>query len=373
MKQKFTPLIHFFKTETVLVISIVLALFSMLLVHPDATYLTYIDWNTLILLFCLMGVMAGFQTLGLFEKIGAFLLSGVKHTRQLFAVLVLLPFVFGMLITNDVALITFVPLAIIVLRMANETTLLIPVIGMQTIAANLGSMLMPMGNPQNLYLYAQSGISFPAFIKLTLPYTIVAAVCLIVFSMFIPKRAIAKLDLPSNGALQHKMLILYGIAFVLSLLSVVKILDLRILFVLILAFLLLFDRSVLSRIDYALLGTFAGFFVFIGNMQRLPVFRQFLSAIVEKHEIPVAVLSSQIISNVPAALLLSGFSSNWEALIIGTNLGGLGTLIASMASLISYKQIAREYPDQKGRYLGFFTVSNVVMLCIYWLMCHRNA
>ena len=140
------------------------------------------------------------------------------------------------------------------------------------------------------------------------------------------------------------MLLLYGIAFLLCLLSVLKLLELRILLMLMLAFFLFFDRTILTRIDYALLGTFIGFFVFIGNMQRIPAFQNFLSHIVEQHEIPVAILSSQIISNVPTALLLSGFSSNWEDLIIGTNLGGLGTLIASMASLISYKQLAREYP-----------------------------
>lgn len=365
MKEK---LMLFLKNETVLAISLVLALCSMLVIPPDATYVTYIDWNTLILLFCLMGVMAGFQTLGLFEKIGASLLSRVQTTRQLFAVLVCLPFAFSMLITNDVALITFVPLGIIVLRMAKETSLLIPVIAMQTIAANLGSMLMPMGNPQNLYLYAKSGMSFFAFVGLMLPYTMIAALCLFLFGLTVPKRSITQLNLEDTKKMSQKLLLLYGIAFLLCLLSVLKLLELRILLVLMLAFFLFFDRTILTRIDYALLGTFIGFFVFIGNMQRLPAFQNFLSHIVEQHEIPVAILSSQIISNVPAALLLSGFSSNWEDLIIGTNLGGLGTLIASMASLISYKQLAREYPEQKGRYLCFFTITNAAMLVIYGVL-----
>lgn len=357
-------LITFCKTETVLVVSLLLALISMLFVHPDQAYISYVDWDTILLLFCLMAVMAGFKKLGLFQKTGALLLSRVKNTRQLFMVLVLLPFFFSMFITNDVSLITFVPLAIIVLSMTGEHSLLIPVICMQTIAANLGSMLMPMGNPQNLYLYAKSGKSFAEFVCLMLPYTVISAVCLLLYGLTIKKHALSSLELSDTSRLPKRSLCLYSIAFCLCLLSVAKVLDVRILFILILGFLLICDRALLLDVDFSLLGTFVGFFIFIGNMQRLTAFQTFLQGIVSHHEIPVAVLSSQIISNVPAALLLSGFSSNWDALIVGTNVGGLGTLIASMASLISYKQIAREYPDDKGCYLFFFTIANIIMLVI---------
>lgn len=365
-------LIDFCKKETVFTVSILLALVSMIPVHPDADYVNYIDWNTLMLLFCLMAVMAGFKQLGVFRKTGALLLSRVKSTRQLFLVLVFLPFFFSMVITNDVALITFVPLAIIVLRMAGEQTLVIPVVCMQTIAANLGSMLMPMGNPQNLYLYAKSGMTFSSFVSLMLPYTILAAVCLLAYSMTVKKHTISKLDLSDHDTLPKRKLILYGIAFVLCLLTVAKVLDVRLVLAIILVFLVICDRAILPQVDYSLLGTFAGFFIFIGNMQRIPEFQTFLQKVVTNHEIPAAILSSQLISNVPAALLLSGFSSDWNALIVGTNLGGLGTLIASMASLISYKQIAREYPDDKGRYLIFFTIANIVMLGLL-LICHYIA
>lgn len=369
MKETITLIIKFIKKETVLVISIILALNSMLFVHPDKQYISYIDWHTLLLLFCLMAVMTGFKQLGLFQKIGAALLSHVGNTRQLFFVLVFLPFFFSMLITNDVALITFVPFAIIVLQMANETALLVPIVVMQTIAANLGSMLTPMGNPQNLYLYAQSGMSLSDFLLLTLPFTCIAFVCLSAYGFLFKKRSVCVLDLSDEKELNAKPIILFSALFLLCLFSVADLLDVRIVSVIVLLVLLVYDRKLLSAIDYSLLGTFIGFFVFIGNMERLPDFQVFLSNIVSGREICVSVLSSQIISNVPTALLLSGFSSNWNALIIGTNIGGLGTLIASMASLISYKQIAREYPGERGRYLLTFTIANVVLLLLLLGIC----
>ena len=331
-------------------VSLVLAILSMFLVHPDRKYISYIDWHSITLLFCLMAVMAGFKETGLFRTIGNALLAHVHTTRQLFLVLVLLPFVFSMFITNDVSLITFVPFAIIVLSMSEKEHLIIPVVMMQTIAANLGSMLMPMGNPQNLYLYAKSGMSLGTFVEIMLPFTIASLLGILISMFFIKQHAIV-IDRDDNAVkLPKKQIILYSIAFVLCLLNVAKLLDIRILFVIILVLFLLVSR------------TFIGFFVFIGNMERVPAFQSFLESIITGRETYIAIGASQIISNVPTALLLSGFTTNYKALIIGTNLGGLGTLIASMASLISYKQIAREYPGKKGKYFLWFTVVNVVFL-----------
>lgn len=194
-------------------VSLVLAILSMFLVHPDRKYISYIDWHSITLLFCLMAVMAGFKETGLFRTIGNALLAHVHTTRQLFLVLVLLPFVFSMYITNDVSLITFVPFAIIVLSMSEKEHLIIPVVVMQTIAANLGSMLMPMGNPQNLYLYAKSGMSLSAFVEIMLPFTI-ASLLGILFSMFfIKQHAIVidrndhtvKLPKKTDCTLQHRI------------------------------------------------------------------------------------------------------------------------------------------------------------------------
>ena len=358
---------NFILKETVLSVSLVLAVLSSFIIFPDKKYIDYIDWHTLLLLFSLMAVMAGFQDLGVFRRIGNSLLSKITNTRQMMIILVFLPFLFSMLITNDVALITFVPFAIIVLRMSKQEKLLIPLVVMQTIAANLGSMLTPMGNPQNLYLYAQSKMSFADFILLMLPYTVISAICLLLCILFIKKENIqlsSNQDTNNQTTLDIKMLTAYLAGFILCLLCVAKILTPIIPSVIIFIFLLICNKEILKKVDYALLGTFICFFIFIGNMGRIDAFCTFLNTILNGHEKIVAVLSSQIISNVPAALLLSGFSQKWNALIIGTNLGGLGTLIASMASLISYKQIAGQYPNLTGKYFKLFTIANIIMLII---------
>ena len=363
-------IITFIKKETVLTVAFLLAVISAFVIIPDREYIAYIDWNTLLLLYSLMAIMAGLQQLGVFRRIGSSLLSKINSTRQMLLILIFLPFFFSMLITNDVALITFVPFGIVVLRMAKQENRVVPLVVMQTIAANLGSMLTPMGNPQNLYLYAQSGMSPVAFILLMIPYTAVAALCLFIVPFFIKSEHIAELSTgdASNENFDRKLCICYVAGFLLCLLCVAKLLPPIVAAVVISVFLVIKDRNILKKIDYSLLGTFIFFFIFIGNMGRIESFCQFLNGILAGNEKIVAVLSSQIISNVPAALLLSGFSDNWRALIIGTNLGGLGTLIASMASLISYKQVAAEYPERKGKYLLLFTAANVVMLGVLLLI-----
>lgn len=356
-------ILKFIKKETVFSISIILALISMLFVTPDKEYADYIDFKTLALLFCLMSVMAGYKKIGLFKSVGANLLSKTKKTRSLVFVLVILPFVFSMLITNDVALITFVPFALTVLAMCDEEKLIIPVVVLQTIAANLGSMLTPVGNPQNLYLYSKSGIGLGEFILLMLPYTLASFILLLIGIAILKSDSIETPNLASDK-IPIKPAIVYGIGFLLSLLVVSKVLDIRILLVITLLYLVIFDRKILKDVDYALLGTFIGFFVFIGNLGRVDAFKDFLEGIIEGNETVVSVIASQVTSNVPAALLLSGFTDNIKALIVGTNLGGLGTLIASMASLISFKQLGHEYPEKRGKYLILFTISNIIFLAI---------
>ena len=368
-------LLGFIKSEVVLCVSFLLAAVSSFIIKPDSQYIKYIDWNTLLLLFALMAVMAGLQQLGLFSKIGNILLSKISTTRQMMLILIFLPFVLSMFITNDVALITFVPFGLVVLNMADKQNLAIPLVIFQTIAANLGSMLMPMGNPQNLYLYAQSGMTLRQFIYVMLPYTVLSAICLffaVIFMKSTPfKRNASSIKLTAEADrqadtpnLSYILISGYVIGFAICLLSVAKILPNIVPAIIILIFLLIFDRRILGKIDYSLLATFICFFIFIGNMGRHDSFCNFINQILSGNERIVAVLASQIISNVPAALLLSGFSNEWEPLIVGCNLGGLGTLIASMASLISYKQIAKQYPDKKGKYLGGFTLANIIMLII---------
>jgi len=358
-------IISFLKKEIVLTISGILALISCFFVLPDNKYIDYIDFHTLLILFCLMAVMEGLKDIGLFQRIGETLLKKFHSERGIATILVFLCFISSMFITNDVALITFVPLALLIITMAKLEEALCMIITLMTIAANLGSMLTPIGNPQNLYLYSTSGMSLITFLKLMLPYTLVAAILLFVCIFARYRSKDISFILPAGQyKLSTKRIAYYLILFVLCLLSVAKILPISILFVIVFVAVFADKRELLKKIDYSLLATFIFFFIFIGNMGRLEAFRDFLSSILKGNEMLVAILSSQIISNVPAALLLSGFTDKWQALIIGTNLGGLGTLIASMASLISYKQLAANYPGKKGKYMVSFTIWNIIFLVI---------
>ena len=358
---------NFIKKEAVLCIALGLAVLSVFWQPVDREYLEYIDWDTLMLLFCLMAAMAGFQRLGVFQRIGDALLAAVTNTRSLLLILCFLPFFFSMFITNDVALITFVPFGMIVLQMCGKEKLVIPLVVLQTIAANMGSSLTPIGNPQNLYLYSKSGAKVGDFLLWMLPYTLVTGICIWLAVLFQKKEQVDYKPEKSGAVWGKKRkfyFISYAVLFLFCLLSVAKVLPPLVLFLMVLAFFLVADRKILWCIDYALLGTFIGFYIFIGNLGRLPAFRDFFAGILTGHETLAGVISSQVISNVPAALLLSGFTDKWESLVVGTNLGGLGTLIASMASLISYKQMVRQYPGLKGKYFLYFTLGNVGMLVI---------
>ena len=363
MSTAFKRCVRFFRAETVLSAAVCLAAASALLVPPDAGYLDYVDWDTLAQLFSLMAVMKGFQQAGLFNFLGSRLLGRVRTSRGMLLVLVFLPFFFSMVVTNDVSLITFVPFASIVLTMAQQRRLLVPLVVLQTLAANLGSMLTPMGNPQNLYLYARSGMGFGALCGLMLPYVALSGVCLAIAGALLPSQPVGTVQV--DAAIRRpRLLAVYGAGFALCLLALFGLLPPLAVAVVTAVYLAATDRKLLAGVDYSLLGTFIAFFVFIGNVGRVEPFREFLVSVLEGRVEMVAVLASQVISNVPAALLLSGFTQDWPALIVGCNLGGLGTLIASMASLISYKQVSREAPEQRGRYFALFTAANAALLVL---------
>ena len=364
-------LLDWCKNEVVLTIAILLAIISAFLIHPDKEYITYIDFRTLAILFCLMAVMAGLQKIGLFRLVAEKLLEKVNHIRGLIFILIMLCFFSSMLITNDVALITFVPFTFIVLKMIlgeKSEKLIVPVVVMQTIAANLGSMLTPIGNPQNLYLYGKITLNFASFITFMLPYTVIAFVLLagwcFIFRYQGAKKVELKIEQDTAIEKYKKQLVIYGILFVMCILTVAHMIPYGVTLGLVLITVFLLDKYVLKEVDYALLLTFIGFFIFIGNMGRIPVFNAFIQNIIEGNEVLTSVVASQFMSNVPAALLLSGFTNQYELLIVGTNLGGLGTLIASMASLISFKYIGKEYGHLKGRYMLYFTVANILFLIV---------
>ena len=350
------------KKEAVLTIAFVLAIVSSFLVHPDKEYLGYIDFRTLGILFCLMAVMAGLQKVGLFKFIAEKLLKTVNHIRGLIFILIMLCFFSSMLITNDVALITFVPFTFIVLKMIlrdGASKLIVPVVVMQTVAANLGSMLTPIGNPQNLYLYGKADMGFGQFILFMLPCTVLAFLLLAVWCLIFPYKGEKKVavQLENKASLKEykKQLIVYAVLFAMSLLTVVHVVPYYFTLAAVILIVFILDRQVLLKVDYALLLTFIGFFIFIGNMGRVPAFNNMLQEIIVGNEVITAVAASQVMSNVPAALLLSGFTNRYDLLVIGTNLGGLGTIIASMASLISFKYIGKEFKALKGKNFSLFS------------------
>lgn len=272
-----------------------------------------------------------------------------------------------MIITNDVALITFVPFSLIILSMVEKKEYIISVVTMQTIAANLGSMMTPVGNPQNLYLYSKMGTGLLPFMKIMFPFAVVTAGLLLIFLMIQKKEKIRHVEVDIEKVERKEKVWMYGGLFLLSIIVIGGFVPVGILLGITIVLVICFDRSTFFKVDYALLFTFTGFFIFIGNMKRIPAFSNLLSSVLEGNEVLTAVLSSQVLSNVPSALLLSGFTDQVRDLVIGTNLGGLGTLIASMASLISYKQIVREVPEKKREYFIYFTGANILFLLILLL------
>ncbi|MCI5654718.1 SLC13 family permease [Lachnospiraceae bacterium HCP1S3_A8] len=369
-------IVNFAKKETVLFAAVLLAFGSMVCVPPDMQYLSYIDYRVLALLFCLMTVMEGFKSTGFFAAVAGKLLEKVKTFRQLYLVLVFLCFFTSMWITNDVALLTFVPFTVLVLRMTGLEQEMIPVIVLQTIAANLGSMTTPVGNPQNLYLYSISGMGIGAFLQIMGPLTLISAgliflICLIHKDFPIRQGMLGKEIVGVRKAGENQVL---AVLFFISLLSVFRILSWQLLLLIVLVSCIGIkafckEKYLPLKADFGLLLTFVAFFIFIGNMGRICAVREVLSQVLNGRELLISFLCSQMISNVPAAILLSGFTQEYRGLLQGVNIGGLGTLIASLASLISYKFFAAESEKTpatgtRGRYMLTFTIWNVGMALV---------
>lgn len=320
---------EFFKRETIFSISLILAIISCFFVPPNINYLNYINWDTIILLLVIMVIVEILKNLSVFERMVRKLLAMIGNTRGLVLVLVFTCFFSSIFITNDVSLIIFVPFSILALRKVKRTDLIILTVSLQTIAANVGCMVLPIGAPHNIVMYTVSNIPFESFFLLLLPYIVASVAFLAVLMLFVPKDDIS---LPAMGRIE------------------VDRKD--------------FAKRVLRGVDYYLLLTFIALFVLIGNLENIPFFNSLFTKWIAGNEVLWGVLASQVISNVPAAILLSGFSTNYEAIIVGINIGGFGTLIASMANLISYKILARECNEFKIRYLVIFTVLNVVLLLV---------
>ena len=354
---------EFLKKEAVLVISLVLAVASMFFVSPSAEYIEYIDFRTLALLLCLMLVMAGLNALGIFRLLADKLLSRTNSTRTLGLTLNLLCFFSSMLITNDVALITFVPFTLIVLKLSDKMNKAILLVVLETVAANLGSMLTPIGNPQNLYLFSAFSMGLGEFVGAVVPYAVLSLLLIVISSFLLGNEKITVKADRSTPEINKLKVIVYAALFAASLLTVFRVIPYPVTLAITLMAVIFTDRKTLLKADYSLLLTFVFLFVFIGNLGKIEAVSTFLKSVVSGREVLVGIAASQVFSNVPAALLLSGFTHNATALLVGVNLGGLGTLIASMASLISFKLIAKEN-IKSGRYMLVFTVVNVVFLVL---------
>ncbi|MBQ6099699.1 MAG: anion permease [Methanobrevibacter sp.] len=323
--------VTFFKKEIVFCISLILAIVSCFFVEPSSNYFHYINWQTIILLFVIMVIVEILKNLSVFEILIRKLVTRTANTRNLVLVLVFACFFSSIFITNDVSLIIFVPFAILALKKVEKTNLIIFTVCLQTIAANVGCMVLPIGAPHNIVMYTVSNISFTSFFLLLLPYIIVSMLFLAILLFFIPNNDIVLPEL-SKIEINRKN----------------------------------FFKRILFGVDYYLLLTFIALFILIGNLENIAFFKSFFTKWIVGNEVLCGVISSQIISNVPAAMLLSGFSTNYEAIIVGINIGGFGTLIASMANLISYKILVREFDDFKIKYLIVFTVLNVILLIIFF-------
>lgn len=363
-----TKVKEFVKNEIVLVISFVLAIVSAFFVMPSAKYFEYIDFRTLGLLFCLMVVMAGLNGLGIFKLIAEKMLSKVKSVVGLSLILGLLCFFSSMVITNDVALITFVPFTVTALKLSNKMDKLIWIVTVETVAANLGSMLTPIGNPQNLYLFSAFDMSIGDFIVTILPYALLSLILIVISCFFTGKGEIGIQNADNKTSFSKLHIGVYSVLFVLALLTVFRVIPYIITVLITIAVILILDRKVFFKVDYSLLFTFVFLFIFIGNLGEIRPISDFLKSIVNGNEVVVGVVSSQVFSNVPATILLSKFTANASDLLIGVNLGGLGTLIASMASLISFKFVAKEKVGT-GKYILTFTVVNIVFLILNLGLC----
>ncbi len=355
-----------FNNDPILTVAFFAAAVSAVFIHPSHAYWDYIDGHVLSLLLSMMIVIAGFQKVGVFDFIVDQLLKYVKETRTLAFVLVGICFFSSMFITNDVALITFVPLSIILLTQIRNQKLLIPIIVMQTIAANLGSMFTPLGNPQNLYLFSISNMTIFAFLGTMLLPTVVSFILISASILLIKPERIEPLKGSGITLTRNKESTFWILMFFLCLMAVLKILPYFLVLVIILIGALKIDRKLILNVDYGLLFTFVCLFVFIGNLKSIPQVSLALASVVDGHEITAGIVLSQLFSNVPAAILLSKFTIHYSNLLIGVNLGGLGTLIASMASVISFKFYAATEGAETSKYLLVFTVMNVLFLAALW-------
>ena len=353
----------FLKKNMVMVIAMVAALITCFLVPPDKAYLDYFDVKTLTCLFCVLAVVCALKNINFFYMLAKKLIQVFRNARVCILALVYITFIGSMLIANDMALLTFLPLGTYVMTTTGKGKYMAFTFIMQNIAANLGGMLTPFGNPQNLYLYTKFRIPTMEFMSIMLaPFALaitLITLCCIIFVKPEPfELKDEKLSLPAGRSVVY--LLLFGLSIAIVFRGIPYVVGL----IVIPAVLLFMDRKALKMVDYPLLLTFVFFFIFSGNMARIDAVRSLFSGLLQKNTLLVSALSCQVISNVPSAILLSQFTANYKHLLLGVNIGGVGTLIASLASLITFREYSKHNKGKTGHYILLFSAFNFAFLII---------
>ena len=359
--------IQFAKEQFVLTIAVIAMLITCLFVPVDAQYLEYFNWRTLATLFCTLAVVSAFSHIHVFEILSKNIVLKLHNLRNATLGLVLITFVGSMLLANDMALLTFLPLGFYVLNSTDHKEAMGFTFIMQNIAANLGGMVTPFGNPQNLYLYAYYNIDTLEFVKIMLPTFITATVLILLVCCFV-KPTPLQLKKDTDYVLDKRRSVIYGILFIASILIVFRMIPYFLGTVVITIILYMLDKKAIKEVNYPLLATFCVFFVFSGNMARIPAVNNFFIQILPMNTLLFGILSCQVISNVPSAVLLSHFTSDYHSLLPAVNIGGCGTLIASLASLITFSEFKKHNPDQVKRYLVQFSMMNFGFVIVLYIV-----
>ena len=360
---------RFVKKNAVMTVALVAAVITSFVIPPDKAYLGYFDFKTLTCLFCVLAVVCALKNIRFFYILAKKVVQLFKNARLSVLALVYITFIGSMLIANDMALLTFLPLGYFVLTTTGKEKYMAFTFIMQNIAANLGGMLTPFGNPQNLYLYTKFNIPTPEFMRIMAPpfalSVLLITVCCVVFVRPEPLRVE---DEPVLLPLARTAL--YLCLFLLSIIIVFRVIPYWIGLIVIPVLLLFVDHKALKKVDYPLLFTFVFFFIFAGNLARVEPVRTFFSMLLDKSTLLFSVLSCQFISNVPSAILLSQFTANYPELLVGVNIGGVGTLIASLASLITFREYTKNNPGKTGYYVKMFSAFNfgfLILLTVFML------
>lgn len=354
---------HFISKNLIMCIAFVAAVITSVIVPVDRQYIGYFDFKTLTCLFCVLAVVCALKNIKFFYILADKIVRVFKNAKICVLALVYITFIGSMLIANDMALLTFLPLGYFVLTAASKRKYMAFTFIMQNIAANLGGMLTPFGNPQNLYLYSKYNIPNLEFISImALPFLfsiIIITVCCLIFVKSEP------LKLKDEAMLLNKKrTALYLTLFALSIVIVFRVIPYWVGLIIIPPVLLVFDRKALKSVDYGLLFTFVFFFIFAGNMARIDIVRDLFSSLLNKNTLLVSIASCQFISNVPSAILLSQFTENYKDLLVGVNIGGVGTLISSLASLITFREYVKHNPGKTRYYIAIFSAFNFAFLII---------